>query len=168
MQIDCLFSRVRDDINLYYEADFGLLRILDSIKVNHQSIAYCFRRLIPNDLFFTNNTNDPKYSFLQLRENNITSEPLYQWSAPIDLIEEYQFYLLTNQSSNMFFYNCTWPYFGSICQYKFLLNNPITFREIVQRVIMIKDNFNGFKILPCYVYINCICVSVLMCLDWRR
>jgi len=62
-------------------------------------------------------------TFAQLLKQNITNQQLYLWSAPIDLIETYQFYLNQPQNSekiaisSQIFYNCTLSYFGAKCQY---------------------------------------------------
>ncbi|CAF1675814.1 unnamed protein product, partial [Adineta ricciae] len=59
------------------------------------------------------NTRDQKFNFSQLAELNITSQQLYHWSAPIDIIESYQSYLNQLSTSNNIslstkvFYNCT-------------------------------------------------------------
>jgi hypothetical protein len=59
-----------------------------------------------------------KFTFAQLSKENITGQQLYLWSAPIDLIEKYQFYLNQLSKSEIgsmteeFFYNCSLPNFG--------------------------------------------------------
>ncbi|CAF4014589.1 unnamed protein product, partial [Rotaria sordida] len=65
-----------------------------------------------------------KFTFDELSKQNITSQQIYHWSAPIDIIEQYQVYLdrlsILNGSSlrTEIFYNCTLPRFGPIYQYK--------------------------------------------------
>jgi len=77
-----------------------------------------------------NNNPSPKLTFSDLLKLNITSQQLYHWSAPIDLIEHYQFYLnqlsTTNNSllSRQIFYNCTMPRFGPMCQYELIYHRP--------------------------------------------
>ena len=72
----------------------------------------------------------PKFTFDELSKENITSQQLYLWSAPIDIIEHYQFYLNQLSTSNdlslakEIFYNCTLPRFGPICQYEFDYYDP--------------------------------------------
>jgi hypothetical protein len=58
----------------------------------------------------------PKFYFYELSKQNMCSEQLYLWLAPIDLIENYQLYL---SLSKEIFYNCTLPRFGPRCQYEF-------------------------------------------------
>ena len=50
------------------------------------------------------------FRFQELKQLNLTSEHLYQWSAPIDVIEEYQIYLDTdsNELGDQIFNNCSW------------------------------------------------------------
>ena len=87
-----------------------------------QIISYCMGEL-PSKFQIKENNLDQKLTFDQLSKQNITSQQLYLWSAPIDLIEQYQFYLNQLQNSEKtslateIFYNCTLPYFGSKCQY---------------------------------------------------
>ena len=90
----------------------------------YQIISYCMTELLSKFIIKQNNV-DQKLTFMELDKQKITSEQLYQWSASIDLIENYQFYL--NQIKNskkssmetQVFYNCTFPYFGPQCQYVF-------------------------------------------------
>jgi hypothetical protein len=48
---------------------------------------------LPSKLHIKENTIDQKLIFSQLSKQQITSQQLYLWSAPIDLIERYQNYL---------------------------------------------------------------------------
>jgi hypothetical protein len=87
-----------------------------------QIISYCMGEW-PSKFHMKENNFDQKLTFEQLSKQNITSQQLYLWSAPIDLIEEYQFYrnqLSKSEKTSLstrIFYNCTLPYFGSQCQY---------------------------------------------------
>jgi hypothetical protein len=68
--------------------------------------------------FHVHKTFDQSLTFVELQENNISSEMLLSWSASIDLAERYQIFL--NNISNSFlssenetvFYNCTSEWFG--------------------------------------------------------
>ncbi|CAF1508480.1 unnamed protein product [Adineta ricciae] len=131
--------------------------------------------------FFVNvnleeNDRFPKYTFAQLSQENITSGQLLLWSAPIDLVEDYQFYL--NQLSiakydlvlsKKVFSNCTLPRFGSTCQYEydFLddMNFPIyNYEEIVNRLGQLQ-----ITRLTCYVHLSCDRgYGMLGCLDWSE
>jgi len=68
-------------------------------------LSFC----LTEPLLKTNTINDQMLTFDELRKNNITSEQLYQWSASIDLIERYEEYLISTESSMStdIFYNCT-------------------------------------------------------------
>ena len=76
----------------------------------------------------------------QLAEKNITAEELYQWSASIDLIEQYQLYL-----NDQTFYNCTLPYFGSQCQYVF---KDLNYSQKVSLMEMIGEYYSSNKYEP--------------------
>ncbi|CAF0891325.1 unnamed protein product, partial [Rotaria sordida] len=84
----------------------------------HQIISYCLTEWSSKWNIEENNL-DQKFTFNQLYEQNITSQQLYLWSAPMDVVERYQFYLnhisISNQSffmTTQWFYNCTLPRFG--------------------------------------------------------
>ncbi|CAF3046625.1 unnamed protein product, partial [Rotaria sp. Silwood2] len=61
-------------------------------NINHEVISYCMNEL-SSKFHIENNDIFPKLTFAELAKLNITSQQLYLWSAPIDLIERYQFYL---------------------------------------------------------------------------
>ncbi|CAF1503439.1 unnamed protein product [Adineta ricciae] len=121
------------------------------------------------------NTRDQKFNFSQLAELNITSQQLYHWSAPIDIIESYQSYLNQLSTSNNIslstkvFYNCTSSRFGPRCQYLF------PFRT-TQKLTSVYELIQGFYLertdqrdaLSCYSHLNCSFGSVLLCLDWNQ
>ena len=79
---------------------------------------------LPSKFNIENNDFFSKFTFAELSKQNITSQQLYLWSAPIDIIERYQFYLNQLSTSNdsslakEIFYNCTMPRFGPKCQYE--------------------------------------------------
>jgi hypothetical protein len=86
-------------------------------------------------------------------------------SAPIDLIERYQFYLnrLSNENaSSDVFYNCTMPRFGPQCQYE--LHYHSSFNEILN------DFYSRFGYEPtnlsCYIHLKCNRGPLSSCLDW--
>ena len=70
------------------------MSLLISIKEtdSRQIISYCMSEW-PSKFKIKENNLDQKLTFSQLSKQKITSEQLYHWSAPIDLIEQYQFYL---------------------------------------------------------------------------
>jgi hypothetical protein len=88
-------------INLYYTdwtnssnnvLQHDCLRIVAFIEQAHvtrQIISYCIDEF-PSEIQIENENFFPKFTFNELSKQNITSQQLYLWSAPIDLIEDYQ------------------------------------------------------------------------------
>ena len=115
------------------------------------------------------NPLDQNYTFANLRQQNVTTEQLYQWSASIDLIEQYQFYLMYNESSmsTAIFYNCSKPRFGSYCQYEFLYlpSDNFTLRDTILYLYQIDYEPTS---LTCYVHLKCNRGSKSICLDWTE
>ena len=62
-----------------------------------QMISYCMSEW-PSKWNIRENNFDQSFTFAELYKRNITSKQLYLWSAPMDIVEHYQFYL--NQLSN--------------------------------------------------------------------
>ncbi|CAF1589989.1 unnamed protein product, partial [Adineta steineri] len=90
-----------------------------------------------------------------------------EWSSPIDLIERYENFLQMNTSSSTeVFYNCTPPWFGSICQYRFVLNE--SFSSFIQMRIDEPQLFYANTTVTCYIHMKCSNHSFLTCLDWRE
>ena len=83
-----------------------------------------------------------KFTFVELAKQGITSEQLYFWSAPFDLIERYQ---LSLDNKDLSYYS---SFDKSIISYY---------------VNMFNDPF----ILTCYTHLKCNIGSPLLCLDWR-
>lgn len=100
----------------------------------HKVIAYCLSEWaspwnIPNNGF------NKALTILDLFKLHITSDQLYLWSAPMDVIENYQLYLDKSLTTSMpvpRFYNCTPPRFGSLCQYSFD-NDQSSLPEVILR-----------------------------------
>ena len=136
-------------------------------------ISYCMNEWSPKWNIQENNL-DQKLTFAELFNLNVTSEHLYLWSAPMDLIEEYQLYLnrlsTSNNCSSMethVFRNCTSASFGSFCQYSFdgyessdwLLNNIIY--DFYSRA------YNPTT-MTCYQHLQCSRGPSSSCLDWTE
>jgi hypothetical protein len=146
---------------------------IDSIHA-YQFIEYCIRSPLDEEVF-DDMDNDNRYTFEDLRQKNITSDHLYYWSVPIDLIEDYQNYLETNISTNNFvFYNCTYPWFGSRCEYRFDKSQS-HFGEQARLLFTRKADYDSrdLIILPCYTHLQCDRVgdhgrTPGACLDWRE
>ena len=169
LEFDCLYYHVRNEKLAYQE----LSNIID------ETIPYCFRPINETEILVSHflNTRDRNFTFDELRLDNITTQQLLSWSAPIDLVEQYQFYLdELNPSlslfSNELFYNCTKPWFGLHCQYSFESNEEMLIDEIVEnefsRRASYSESSDTLTKLPCYVHLQCDRGGSLLCLDWRE
>ncbi|CAF2543175.1 unnamed protein product [Rotaria sp. Silwood2] len=107
-----------------------------------------------------------KITFKELSEQGVTSEQLLKWSAPIDLAERYE---MNNQSSD-WFYNCSSPWFGLKCQYRFVYNSSLSFNEILDSFV--ESRFNtmlSVSVTTCYRFLaDCNLAPWSLCLDWRQ
>jgi hypothetical protein len=132
----------------------------------YQIIPYCLGKW-PSEWKMEKNSCDKNFTFAELRTRHITSQQLYLWSAPIDLIEQYQFYLnqLTDVDETKLFCNCTWPWFGSMCQYMFDQLQPYhsSFAEMTHQFY---GKTNEMTSLTCYTHLQCNHSIPSMCLDW--
>ncbi|CAF4870676.1 unnamed protein product [Rotaria sp. Silwood1] len=140
---DCLYAHLIDYD--YYE-DYRYRTI-------HQIVPYC-RRLDQNDApdDFSNisqsNINNI-ITFEQLYKQGVTSTQLLNWSASIDIAEKYE---IKGADSTEIFYNCSSPWFGSKCQYRFENNVQATFHDIVRLQFFTRNTFGN---------------APITCLDWR-
>ena len=136
---------------------------------SHEVISYCLSEW-PSKWNISNQI-DPKFTFSQLHKQNVTSEQLYHWSAPMDITENYQFYLNTLLTSNLssmgngLYYHCTLPRFGPLCQYAFdgYENTNVSLNEIID------DCYRPLyqpKTITCYTHLQCDTGSTSKCLDW--
>ena len=155
---DCLYYHVTNDGIVY------------------QVLEYCIRFQL-NETILYNNNHHSSFTFEDLSKLNITSHQLYTWSASIDLIENYQNYLeKKNLSLGTFpFYNCTYPWFGSHCEYSFDQAES-TFAQQIKANLVTKGKISRSEIsqkLPCYTHLECDRVGDYgktsnVCLDWRE
>jgi hypothetical protein len=102
-----------------------------------------------------------------LKQSGITSEQLIIWSAPLDIAEQYE---IGDGNLKGDFYNCSSPWFGSMCQYKFDIDSPLEFDDIVQATFT-NRSLNSVNITTgtCYRFINnCDRGPWPLCLDWRE
>jgi hypothetical protein len=108
-----------------------------------------------------------KISFNQLKQDSVTSEQLIAWSVPIDIAEQYE---IGGGNLKGDFYNCSSPWFGAMCQYKFDDDSPPAFNEIVQATFTNRsDNSVNITRGTCYRFIdNCDRGPWPLCLDWRE
>ncbi|CAF1551951.1 unnamed protein product, partial [Adineta steineri] len=158
---DCLYA---------YSGDLSADTTLVS-TVDYSLIPYC-RRLDETDeeenftiISYENILNN--MTFTELYRQGITSTQLLAWSVPIDIIERYE---KNGQNSNEIFYNCSLPWFGSTCQYRFESAILPSFNEVLQ------FHYSTNGIPSTYIYSNT-CYPFLpdcyrgpspMCLDWHE
>ncbi|CAF1408465.1 unnamed protein product [Adineta steineri] len=132
-----------------------------------QIVEYCIRSSLKEIIDINEKSISSKLTFDELKKNNITSTNLMEWSSPIDLVERYEYFLQMNTfSSAEIFYNCTPPWFGSICQYRFVLNQ--SFSSFIQMRIDERELFEKKTTVTCYMHMQCSNHSFLTCLDWRE
>jgi len=152
-----------DSIN-NHELQHDCLRI----SISQEIVSFCLTDSM-SEWNIQMNPADSKLTFNDLRKRNITSQQLYQWSAPIDLIEQYQLFLNLNQSSlsETIFYNCTKPRFGPQCQYEFIYFpfENMTLKETISQFYQIKYEPTS---LTCYIHLECDRGSKSICLDWTE
>ena len=128
---------------------------------------YCIRSSLKETNDADNGSIFSISTFDDLKKNNVTAEQLIKWSSPIDLAERYQEFLQMNHTSSMeLFYNCTAPWFGSFCQYKYSFN--LSFSDIVDITHRSKSSLTILSNLTCYIHMKCNRGSSLICLDWRE
>ena len=174
MQYDCL----------YYDVIDHLFSTRDNWVWSKQLMTFCFRPDHRSIADFPANgflnlpiLNHQNYTFVQLKENSVSSNQLFDWSASIDLIEYYQAFLdgemdISLEDSQLLsmpeyhFYNCTPPWFGFRCQYYFG-SVATTLEEYVY------DTYSlVYSLYPpdasCYVHLTCDRGSQNICLDWRE
>ena len=108
-----------------------------------------------------------KISFNQLKKQNISSQQLLNWFAPTDVADQYE---MEDGNSKYVFYNCSPPWFGSMCQYKFDDNLPNLFDDIV-RATFFNRSGDAIDISTgtCYRFLNnCDRGPWPLCIDWRE
>ncbi|UJR12030.1 hypothetical protein I4U23_016208 [Adineta vaga] len=141
----------------------------------HLIIHYCLTEW-PLEWTIEENSIDKKLTFADLYKQNITTEQLYLWSAPLDVMEHYEYYLNhlsnANQSAALakqVFYNCTSPRFGTSCQYSFdsyiVKTNDSTLYEVIHEFY--QQDYNPEN-LTCYMHLACNRGSKSICLDWSE
>ncbi|CAF1537933.1 unnamed protein product [Adineta ricciae] len=148
----------------------------DSNELARFLVPYCIRS---NKIYSKQECLGRKYSFYQLYLMNVTKQNLFDWFAPIDVIDDYSSYLRmekTIESNEKIFCNCSDDFtFGEYCQYKFTNGNErSTFDEIVISTFEAnKQDINSLYLLSaqssltCYDVFNCTTYTGI-CLDWRE
>ena len=153
----------------YYHVTNAMIANMPPMKPILEIIEYCLRPENTTSIEnFHNSSNQTIWTFDKLYKQQISSEKLYAWSAPIDTIERYQDYLndpSTNRSRQTF-YNCTYG-FGRYCHYAF--ESLVPFHEIVTNIFEQKRyDVNEETLFPCYMHLpTCSLNHSIVCLDWR-
>ena len=172
-QINLYQTHSSTDNNPTQHLCLRLAAAIEQWNTNRQIISYCLIHSV-FDYHLQEQNSFPRLSFAQLSQANITTEQLYHWSASIDLIEDYQFYLDQTSTSirstlgKTLFYNCTLPRFGPFCQYQFDFHhaNHTSLHE------MINDFYPTFPYEPteftCYKHLKCDRGPDPLCLDWSE
>ncbi|CAF0744979.1 unnamed protein product [Adineta steineri] len=139
----------------------------------YEIISYCMSEW-PSQWNIKKNNQDEYFTFAQLYQRNITSEQLYLWSTPLDIIEYYELYLNQRLSSNTSvvmaingFYNCTPPRFGPLCQYSLDIyqSDDLTLNEMIHDYYLHEYQLTT---LTCYIHLECDRGSISLCLDWSE
>ncbi len=133
-------------------------------------ISYCMSEF-PSKFNIDQNVLISKFTFAELSKENISTQQLYLWSAPIDLIERYQLYLSTSNDLSMasdIFYNCTWPRFGPKCEYQFDYQHPnnLSLSDIINDFY--RFNKHNPTTFTCYTHLQCNRGPSPSCLDWTE
>lgn len=88
---------------------------------NISDIMLFFLSELPSKFHIQTTHASANFTFAELSQYNITSEDLYEWSTPIDIIEDYQQYLNEMSTSNhsalakQIYHNCSMLRFGPLC-----------------------------------------------------
>jgi hypothetical protein len=168
-------SDIRQSINPTFDCLYAYL--IDAGKEigsryvrNYHLIPYCKRRdsdeELEQDSYLFRENIAQTITFNRLKEQGITSEQLLAWFAPIDVAERYEM----NNSDFDVFHNCTSPWFGFKCQYKFDYNLSLSFSDIVKATSKEYSSANNNATTgTCYRFLdNCNRELWPMCLDWRE
>lgn len=139
----------------YYHVTNTIIDYALPMRPGLEIIEYCLRPLYEMPKRISNfSSNITIWTFEKLREKQITSKQLYEWSAPIDAIERYEDYL-NSPSENMstqLFYNCTPQLFGQYCEYSF--EWYISLSHVVTTIFELKRMYDPHLTkLPCYIYL---------------
>ena len=160
-------------MNLYYTEDEYVFQH-DCLRVNifgKKKDQHLHSFCMSESSMKLSNGSFHKFTFLDLFKANITIQQLYFWSASIDTLENYQFYLNQQSTSNdsslsmKIFYNCTSPRFGHFCQYQLKYYDDslydILYDFSQQKVSDLRD-------LTCYEHLKCNRGPFPSCLDWSE
>ncbi|CAF1308871.1 unnamed protein product [Adineta ricciae] len=158
---DCIYASLYDNLKEVTEP---------MIHIYHL-VPYCRRPdtdEIQEEMDSFDSNGHRRIHFDELKKQGVTSTQLLTWMAPIDVAERYEKY---NESTHDYFYNCSSPWFGSMCQYKFNYDTTkILFEDIINTTFTNRfEQCSNTEIITCYPFVsNCSRVSSSVCLDWRE
>jgi hypothetical protein len=159
LTFDCLHAYLINDRQEDYEP----------FMRTYHLIPYCRRPDMDEEQDkFSDKNVEKMITFADLKKQKVTSEQLLSWSATMDVAEQYE---SDSENSHEMFYNCSSPWFGSMCQYKFefdTTNNSFT--DIVRTVFENRffTTYNG-TVITCYPFLpHCYGNLSIVCLDWRE
>ena len=141
----------------------------ESSRIHHLT-SYCLRPSEDDDIDNNLNRDGDKYTFLDLKQRNITSTMLLLWHASLDIAEHYQIFL--NNNSNLtsmdkfVFYNCTPPWFGPFCQFSPIRGKLSYSTMLLAYTFSRKQPVERGSKVTCYQHL--VCQTYLSCLDWRE
>ena len=142
----------------------------EALPTNFEEISqYCRRSTLSNShnisMKNVTETNYTAFTFDELRSMNVTSEQLYEWYAPTDVIEGY----IAGEKTGSFVNCSNTMWFGSKCEYT--LDSPETLLDIIRNQFRAKKyvptNLSLYTNGTCYEMNNTDCESII-CLDWRE
>jgi hypothetical protein len=157
---DCIYAYLDDNVKYVGEP----------ITRNYHLIPYCRRPDFDETQEETGNldiNHNQMIRFTELKKRGVTSAQLLTWMAPIDVAERYE---KDDGSSHEIFYNCSPPWFGSICQYKFDYDTSFLFRDIVRATFESRSKLcKSMENNICYPFLpDCYRGPSPICLDWRE
>ncbi|CAF0969766.1 unnamed protein product [Adineta ricciae] len=165
-------------INLYFTNNqstgnqhtcFRLASNVEHASLTRHISSYCLTEP-PFNFHILNDHSSSLLSFAQLATMNITSEDLYLWSTPIDIVEHYQIYLHTKDVSlgKEIYYNCTLPRFGPMCEYE-LYYYHANYSSLYEVIHGYYEEYADMVInMTCYRHLKCVRGYAPACLDWTE
>lgn len=128
LQFNLDYTNEINEVNSKYIFRHSCLYAIATTFINdptasEEIIFYCISEWQPEWNMKINN-RDRHFTSDERRKQNISSEQLYRWSTPIDLIERYEFFLnnsitMDDIEKDVYYYNCSYPWFGPMCEYTF-------------------------------------------------
>ena len=137
-----------------------------------QCVPYCIRS--PKiSAEYNSSCQGTNHTFLSLKNANITVSDLFTFKAPVDLIAEYERYLISGHGADEVWCNCSQTSnrsFGDRCQYTFVFDAD-SFTDVLEQLFTGKKERDARTLtnddFTCYSLLNCTTYSGL-CLDWRQ